>query len=136
VAAIEELGENVEEMASKLQLGAGAQFWAYISGQNETPKRVTSWEVRFEQEGGNWVGTITSDNPHEILQTPELSGLFRVKVKAWGPEFGPTELTPLPDSKPNIGCNVNCASFVGIVASPDALGANYWTVWDAICSKG
>lgn len=135
MAAIEELGENTEEIRGKAQLGGGAQFWAYVSGQNETPRRVTSWEVRLEQEGGNWVGTITSENPHEILRTPGLSGLFSVQVTASGPEFGKTDLTPLPDSKPNIGCNSNCASFVGIVASPDAIGANYWTVWDAICSR-
>lgn len=133
--AIEELGSNVQDMQGKLQLGGGAQFWAYISGQNETPARVTKWSVRFEQVGGNWTGEITSDNPQQTLQTPNLSGDFNVTVEASGPEFGPVQLTPLPDTQPNIGCNDNCAAFVGIVASPDADGANYWTVWDAMCSR-
>jgi hypothetical protein len=131
----DQLGSNVEEMQDKVQLGGGAQFWAYISGQNETPSRVTEWQVQIEQTDGNWIGTITSDNPREILQTPGLSGVFAVRVTAGGAEFGPTELTPLPDSKPDVGCNSNCAAMVGIVASPDAVGANYWTVWDAFCSR-
>ncbi len=67
----------------------------YISGQNETPARVAEWEVRLEQTDGNWVGTITSADPREILQTPDLSGVFA----ASGPEFSPTELQPLPRRK-------------------------------------
>ena len=134
MTSIDEAGSNVEEVRGSLELGGGAQFWAYVSGQNETPSRVTSWTVRFEQQDGNWTGEITSDNPQETLKTPGLSGTFNVQVEASGPEFGPTQLEPLPDSKPDVGCNDNCAAFVGIVASPDADGANYWTVWDAVCS--
>lgn len=135
MASIEEAGSNVEEMRDSIDLGGGAQFWAYISGQNETPARVTEWSVRFEQADGNWTGEITSANPQEILKTPGLSGEFNVQVNASGPEFGPAQLEPLPDSQPNIGCNDNCGAFVGIVASADATGANYWTVWDAICKQ-
>lgn len=132
--SLQELGSDVEDFRERAQLGGGAQFWAYISGQNETPTRVTKWEVRIEQTDGNWVGSITSENPRENLKTPGLSGVFNVRVTASGPEFGETELTPLPESKADIGCNENCASMVGIVASETGVGANYWTTWDAICS--
>ena len=133
--SLEELGSNVEEVRGELELGGGAQFWAYVSGEYETPARVTKWAVRIEQIDGNWTGIITSDDPHATLQTPGLSGVFRVRVTASGPEFGETELEPLPDSKRDVGCNSNCAAMVGIVASATATGANYWTVWDAFCSR-
>ena len=116
-----------------VQLGNGAQFWAYISPQNNTDKDVTTWKVVLQQEGGNWTGEIDSSNPHKILETPNLSGLFNVTVTASGPGFPETKLTPQAGSNPNIGCNSNCASFVGIVATPDGKSANYWTTWDAIC---
>jgi hypothetical protein len=131
----EDLQGNVEEMRGKLELGGGAQLWAYVSGQCETPARVTKWSVRIEQVDGNWTGTIASDDPHAILQTPDLSGTFSVEVTASGPEFGETKLEPLPESKAEIGCNSNCAAMVGIVASTTATGANYWTVWDAFCKR-
>jgi hypothetical protein len=105
-----------------------------VSGQNDTPQRVTAWSVRIEQTDGNWVGTITSDNPQEMLQTPGLSGVFSVTVSASGPDFPETQLQPLADSNPDVGCNENCAAMVGIVASATDAGANYWTVWDAFCS--
>jgi hypothetical protein len=131
--SVEELDSNVDEVGQDVPLGGGAQFWGYLSGMYETPSRVTSWEITLQQQEGNWSGTISSDNPYEILTTPDLSGVFSVKVTASGPEFGPTELSPLPDTEPDIGCNSNCRSMVGIVANPDADGANYWTVWDAVC---
>lgn len=133
--SLEELGSNIDEIEQTLELGGGAQFWAYVSPQNDTAEWVTKWEVRLEQTDGNWAGTITSERPQEILQTPELSGVFNVRVTASGPKFGPTTLDPLPDSKPDIGCNSNCAAMVGIVATADGDGANYWTTWDAICSR-
>ncbi len=122
---------NVE---GKLELGGGAQFWAYISPQHETSKNVTKWEVVIEQQDGNWAGKITSDAPQQHLKTPGLSGIFKVTVKASGPNFAETTLTNLPDSKPDIGCNSNCFGMVGIVADEDGKGAKYWTVWDAFCS--
>lgn len=115
-----------------LEVGGGARFWAYISPQNDTAKNVTKWAVNFEQ--GNWAGSITSENPQEILQTPGLSGIFNVKVMASGPRFKWHELTPQAGTKPGvIGCNSNCAAMVGIVSTPDGSDANYWTVWDAFC---
>jgi hypothetical protein len=134
MASIDELGSNVQEMQGQLEQGGGAQFWAYVSPQNETAARVTSWTVQIEQTDGNWAGEITSDNPRATLQTPGLSGVFSVEVTASGPEFGSTELQPVEGTQPGtIGCGENCSSFVGIVATPDATGANYWTTWDATC---
>jgi len=131
-----EMDDNVAEMKGSLQLGGGAQFWAYISPQNNTEQAVTKWQVTIEQADGNWTGTITSDNPQQQLKTPNLSGLFNVKVTGSGPKMPQKQLTPQSGSKPNIGCNSNCAAMVGIVATPDGTGANYWTVWDALCSRG
>jgi hypothetical protein len=117
----------------ELAKGKGAQFWVYISPQNNTASVVTKWSVTYTHKDSNWVGTITSDNPTEILQTPGLSGLFDVKAQASGPDFGPVELHP-SEGGPVIGCNDNCSSFVGILADPDGKGASYWTTWDAICA--
>lgn len=130
-----QLGSNVSEITLQVQgsLGGGAQFWAYISPQNDTARLVSHWEVRLQQ--GNWADSITSDNPHKILQTPELSGLFDVVVIASVAGLAPRRLTPQAGSKPNIGCNSNCAAMVGIVATPDGVNANYWTTWDAVCSR-
>jgi hypothetical protein len=125
--------DNAEAMKNKVESGNGAQFWAYVSPQHETLKYVTKWEVRFEQADGNWSGTIDSDNPEEILQTPSLSGIFKVTVRASGHEFEEQILTPKPGSKPNIGCKSNCTAIVGIVATKGGGGAHYWTTWDAIC---
>lgn len=132
-----QLGDNISEIRVQVQnsLGGGAQFWAYVSPQNNTSQNVTWWQVRLQQTGGNWAGTITSDNPQQILQTPELSGTFDVAVIASGPGFSQKRLTPQSGSKPNIGCNSNCAAMVGIVSNADGTDANYWTTWDAICSR-
>jgi hypothetical protein len=116
------------------QLGDGAQFWAYVSPSNETPKNVTAWKVTISS--GDWSDTISSDNPQQQLKTPDLSGEFDVTVMAEGPSFDWQELTPQAGSSANIGCNSNCASMVGIVATEDGKGANYWTTWDAMCSQG
>lgn len=91
--------------------------------------------MKIEQKDGNWVGSITSENPEKVLQTPGLSGEFLVTVKASGPNFDETTLEPEPYSKPDIGCNSNCAGMVGIVVTDDHAGARYWTVWDAVCSR-
>jgi hypothetical protein len=133
MSTVDELGSNVSEMRGQLTLGGGAQFWAYVSPQNNTQQNVTRWAVKLEQVGGNWTGTITSDDPYRTLQTPGLSGAFNVTVTASGPRFGQKQLTPQSGSQPNVGCNSNCAAMVGIVSSPDGTDANYWTVWDAIC---
>jgi hypothetical protein len=116
-----------------LTLGNGAQFWAYISPQNNTDKWVTNWTVTIQQ--GNWIGSITSADPRAQLQTPGLSGYFQVTVTASGPMLPEQQLQPQAGSEPEIGCNRNCASMVGIVATPDGTSAQYWTTWDAICSR-
>ena len=77
----------MSEFQDKVYLGNGAQFWAYVSPQHETSKYVTKWQVRIEQTDGNWSGIIDSDNPEKILQTPDLSGIFKVTVRASGPEI-------------------------------------------------
>lgn len=122
-------------VTGSLTLGKGAQFWAYVSPQNHTSTNVTSWSVTIQQQGGNWSGTITSKDPYQQLQTPGLSGVFNVVVEASGPKFKVKKLTPQAGSKPDVGCNSNCAAMVGIVSNPDGTDANYWTVWDAICSR-
>jgi hypothetical protein len=124
---------NVEEMRAKFKGGGGAQFWAYISSQNETAQYVNKWIVKLGQKDGNWTGFISSDDPTKILKTPNLSGIFNVRVIASGPLFKEKQLTNLPDSKPDIGCNSNCHAMVGMVATEDGTDAHYWTVWDAFC---
>ncbi|VAX33069.1 hypothetical protein MNBD_NITROSPIRAE02-596 [hydrothermal vent metagenome] len=123
----------MSEFQDKVELGDGAQFWAYVSPENETSRHVTRWEVRFEQADGNWSGIINSENPDEILQTPKLSGIFKVTVRASGHEFEEKALAPKQGSNPDIGCKSNCTAIVGIVAAEGGKGANYWTTWDAIC---
>jgi hypothetical protein len=131
---------NVEELKTKVAsgevtLGNGAQFWAYISPQNQTDRYVHDWVVEFKQ--GDWSGQITSRDASPTLQTPGLSGVFDVKVTAKvGAVLQPRTLDPQAGSKPNIGCNSNCASMVGIVATPGGANASYWTTWDAICNGG
>jgi len=126
--------DNTEEMRARFKGGGGAQFWAYVSPQHETEKHVTKWMVKLEQKDGNWSDFISSDDPAKILQTPNLSGVFRVIVMASGPLFPEKQLTNLPDSRPDVGCNSNCFAMVGIVATPDGKDAHYWTVWDAFCN--
>ena len=127
---IDEIEEQVQSGA--IQLGGGAQFWAYISPSNNTAACLTSWSVTVSQ--GSWSGTITWNDPQQILQTPNLSGIFDVTVEAAGQKFAWQKLKPTSYSKPNIGCNSNCAAMIGIVANPDCTDANYWTTWDAVCS--
>jgi hypothetical protein len=127
-----QLGDT-QKMRTRYKGGGGAQFWAYISPQNETEKYVTKWIVRLEQKDGDWSDFISSDDPTKILQTPNLSGVFRVVVRASGPLFEEKQLTNLPDSKPDVGCNSNCFAMVGIVANQGGKDAHYWTVWDAFC---
>jgi hypothetical protein len=128
---IDEIEEQVQSGA--LQLGNGAQFWAYVSPSNNTAACLTSWAVIVSQ--GDWSGMITSADPQQKLQTPNLSGIFDVAVVAAGRGFGAKALTPTSYSKPNIGCNSNCAAMIGLVANPGCTDANYWTTWDAVCQR-
>lgn len=124
---------GVANVEANLSLGNGAQFWAYISPQNKTAKRLLSWTVELSND--NWKGSIDSSNPQAHLQTPCLSGIFEVKVTVVLDGPTPVELTlqPSPGSQPRIGCDVNCAAMVGIVVSEDGRSATYWTTWDAMC---
>ena len=126
---------GIANVEGNLELGGGARFWAYISPQEETSKFVTKWTVKIEQKDGNWAGSISSDKPTTQLQTPGLSGIFRVSVQASGPNFSEKTLAPVSWSPPDIGCNSNCAAMVGIVAVKGGGDANYWTTWDAICNR-
>ena len=126
--------------ADQLKLGGGAQFWAYLSPQNDTAKLIRTWRVIFSQ--GNWKNSITSENPTQMLQTPNLSGIFDVSVQVLSGSTGTWRDVPAQEGSRNqIGCNSNCASMVGIVADsttppPGSINAHFWTTWDAICSRG
>lgn len=124
---------GVANVEANLSLGNGAQFWAYISPQNKTAKRLLSWTVELSNDA--WKGSIDSSNPQEHLQTPGMSGIFDVRVTVVLDGPTPVELTlqPSPGSQPRIGCEVNCAAMVGIVVSEDGRSATYWTTWDAMC---
>ncbi len=123
---------GVANVQTNLSPGHGAQFWAYISPQNKTAKRLVAWRVDLSND--SWKGSIDSDNPQAHLQTPNLSGIFDVKVTACLDGATAVELTlqPSPGSQPRIGCDVNCAAMIGIVVSEDGRSATYWTTWDAM----
>jgi len=112
--------------------GGGAKFLVYISPLNDTPTNVTEWSVTFKQ--GDWSGTITSKKPTDVLQTPNLSGLFDLEITGSGPHFTSTTLKPGKGDTVNIGCNSNCLSIVKIVSLPEGKGAYYSPTWDAVCS--
>lgn len=120
-----------------IQLGNGAQFWVYLSPTNDTSKMISKWRVTFSQ--GNWSGTISSDNPTQQLQTPNLSGIFEIKVELLSGSTGTwRQIPPQQGSNNEIGCNSTCSSMVGIVADsthpmPGAINAHFWTTWDALC---
>lgn len=123
-----------------VQLGGGAQFWVYLSPQNNTKEVVKKWKVIFSQ--GNWTGSISSDNPQQVLQTPGLSGIFDIQVLEWtGSTLEGQPIPPQPGSRNQIGCNSNCASMVGILADAEpshligAPNATFWTTWDAMCTR-
>ena len=122
-----------------MKLGKGAQFWVYLSPQNNTAEVVKGWSVTFTQ--GNWSGTISSEKPEEQLQTPDLSGIFDIVITQTDFSTNPPRKVDIPAKAPSnnqIGCNSNCASMVGIVADdkPKVGGSNstFWTTWDALCS--
>lgn len=125
--------ESFQALAATDQLGGGAQFWVYISPQNETAEIVTDWTVRLSQ--GRWSATISSRDELPILQTEGMSGVFDVKV-IWRrpPDAVLVGLQPSPGSKPNIGCGGTCAAMIGILANEDG-PPTYWTVWDALCKR-
>lgn len=124
-----------------LTLGGGAQFWVYLSPQNNTAQIVKGWSVTLSQ--GNWSDSITSENPTKQIQTPNLSGLFDITITELDFSTHPPRtiaIPALPPSTNQIGCNANCASMIGIVANAHSLlggpNAQFWTTWDAMCSTG
>lgn len=119
---------------STVRLGGGAQFWVYVSPDNKTDEYVTDWEVKIEQIDGNWTGSITSENPYQQLKTSDLSGVFKVTITASGPKFSEATLTPVLESSSDVSCSSKCAAMIGIVATDNGDGANYWTVGDAMCA--
>lgn len=125
--------------ATELKLGAGAQFWVYLSPDNNTAKMIGKWRVTFTQ--GNWKDEINSENPTKQIQTPHLSGVFNISVELLSGSTGTwRQIPPQQGSNNEIGCNSNCASMVGIVADsttppPGAINAHFWTTWDALCSR-
>jgi hypothetical protein len=123
---------SFNDVASESDLGGGAYFWVYISPQGDTKDVVKDWTVTLTQ--GDWTGSISSDQDPPTLQTDGLSGEFDVRVE-WRqpPNDLVVELDPCSDSKPNVGCNDNCAAMIGIVAESREK-ACYWTVWDAFCT--
>ncbi|MDX6747479.1 hypothetical protein SHK09_11795 [Polaribacter sp. PL03] len=128
---------NVE---TEMKLGGGAQFWVYLSPQNNTAKVIKEWSVKFTQ--GNWSDSITSENPTKQIKTPNLSGNFDIEVTTLNSSTNPPIKVNIPaqlGSINEIGCNANCASFVGLVADEKTLlgGVNvkFWTTWDAMCSR-
>lgn len=124
---------GIANISGTLKLGGGAQFWVYISPKNNTAKYLKKWSVTFSQ--GRWSGTITSANPEQNLQTPGLSGVFKLKVVGTiGPILQPHALSPGAGCNADIGCNSNCSSMVTIVAKAGGTDATYCTTWDAICS--
>lgn len=121
-----------------LKLGGGAQFWVYLSPQNETGMVVKDWAVTISQ--GSWSDSITSENPTKQIQTPNLSGLFDIKITEIDYSTNPPREVAIPAMPPStnqIGCNSNCSSMVGIVADErPVMGgpkARFWTTWDALC---
>lgn len=112
------------------QLGGGAQFWAIVA--NDSKPYITTWKVKITQD--DWGGTISSDDPTNILKTPDLSGDFKVSVMAEGPDFEWQELSAAEGCNADIGCNSNCASMVSISTAGDGTTPTYCTTWDAMCS--
>ncbi|MEM1222134.1 MAG: hypothetical protein AAGH40_05170 [Verrucomicrobiota bacterium] len=130
---------GIANSTGSLKTGGGAQFWVYLSPQNNTAEVIKTWSVTFSQ--GNWSDSITSEDPTKQIQTPNLSGEFDLKVTQTDYSTNPPREVDIPAKAPStnvIGCNSNCASMVGIVAdeTPVIGGAQgtFWTTWDAFCS--
>ena len=131
---------GIANSSNELKLGGGAQFWVYLSPQNNTANVVKGWSVTLSQ--GNWSDSITSENPTKQIQTPNLSGLFDIKITETDGSTNPPRIVDIPAQAPStnqIGCNSNCSSMVGIIADEKPLlggpNAHFWTTWDALCSR-
>lgn len=132
---------NIEEIKKKIilgemTLGGGARFWVYLSPENDTEKYISEWEVIIQPEDGDWIGIISSINPQQMLQTPNLSGIFNVTVRVTvGAFFQPIQILPEREGSKLLVCNSNCAAMISITATPDGEYATYLTFSDAICKS-
>ncbi len=129
---------GIANVTGDLKVGGGAQFWVYLSPENNTSQVVKGWSVTFSQ--GSWSDSITYKKPTKQIQTPNLSGLFQIKITEADHSTNPPRKVPIPAKPPStheIGCNSNCLSMVGIVADKNPVlggpNATFWTTWDAIC---
>ena len=77
-----------------LHLGGGAQFWVYISPDNDTDKVVKGWEVTFSQ--GKWSDSITHLDPTKIIKSPGLSGIFDLSVTELDHSTNPPRRIAIP----------------------------------------
>ncbi len=132
--------KGLANTSEQINLGGGAQFWVYLSPQNETKDRVKGWSVTFSQ--GNWSDTIDANNPTKVIKTPNLSGIFDIEITETDYSTNPPRKVAIPAKPPStnkIGCNSNCAAMVGIVANEDRIvggvNATFWTTWDALCKR-
>ena len=132
--------KGIANTSEQMNLGGGAQFWVYLSPDNQTKDRVKGWSVTFSQ--GRWSDTIDASNPTKVIKTPNLSGIFDIEVTEMDYSTHPARTIAIPAKPPStnkIGCNDNCAAMVGIVADEDrTLGgsnAKFWTTWDALCKR-
>jgi len=128
---------ELNNISDEIKLGGGAKFWVYVSPQKNTAAVVNNWIVTFSQ--GCWKESITSKNPTKIIQTPNLSGEFNIIItKSDISNNLPCKVSipALPSSNNTIGCDVNNASMVGIIAHDDSsfggINARFWTDWNAL----
>ena len=125
-----------ETRFEQMKLGGGAQFWVYVSPSNDTARYLNKWQVKIEQQDESWSGIITSENPRQSLQTPGLSGIFKLTVVAELYNGAVAiQLQPQAGSQSDVGCDANCAAMIGIVLAPGGGIAKYWTVWNAFCRR-
>lgn len=108
------------------------QFWAYLSPQNDSLKKIKNWRVIVSQE--NWSETITDKNPTKKIEKKGLKGLINVSVEIYCNRKKLWEnLKPVDDSKNTIEFNSNCISIVfGIFTEKEVLlnqkaNAKFWT---------
>jgi hypothetical protein len=108
------------------------QFWAYLSPQNNSFKKIKNWRVIVSQE--NWSETITNENPDKKIEKKGLNGLVNVSVEIYCSRNNLWEnLIPVDNSVNTIEFNSRCISIVfGIFAekeihSNQKTNAKFWT---------
>lgn len=108
------------------------EFWAYLSPQNNSFKKIKNWRVIVSQE--NWSETITNENPNKKIEKKGLNGLVNVSVEIYCSKKNLWKnLIPVDDSTNRIEFNSKCISIVfGIFAEKKADSnqkpkAKFWT---------